>query len=131
MNLPALFLKLLNMSISASWLVLAVVLLRLVMKKAPKWMTCALWAMVAFRLVMPFSIESIFSLIPSTQTLPPEIITGNRFEIDSGIPVINHQINDVVLDSYYEGVTVPVDHGFDMMSTASLVWLIGMALLNV
>ena len=129
MNLPALFLKLLNMSISASWLVLAVILLRLVMKKAPKWMTCALWAMVAFRLVMPFSIESIFSLIPSTQTLPPEMITGNRFEIDSGIPVINHQINDVVLDSYYEGVTVPVDHGFDMMSTASLVWLIGMALL--
>ena len=61
-----LFLQLLNMSISASWLALAVIVLRFAMKKAPKWITCALWAMVAVRLVLPFSFESIFSLIPES-----------------------------------------------------------------
>ena len=129
MNLPELFLNLLNMSISAGWLILAVLALRLLMKKAPKWLTCSLWALVAVRLVMPFSVESSFSLIPSTQTLPPEIITGNRFEISSGIPVIDHQINDVVLDSYYESVTVPADNGLNVMGIASLVWLAGVAIL--
>lgn len=127
--MPQFFLKLLNMSISASWVVLAVLILRFAMKKAPKWMTCALWAIVAFRLVIPVSIESIFSLIPSTETLPQQIITGNRFEIDSGIPVINQQINDGILDHYYEGITVPVDHGLNTLSIAGIIWLAGVALL--
>ena len=129
MNLPAMFLDLLNASISATWLVLGILLLRLLLKKAPKWLTCALWALVAIRLVMPFSIESIFSLIPSTQTLPPEILTENRFEVNTGIPVINQHINHDVLGSYYEGVTVPVDTGLNMVSEASQIWLIGMVIL--
>ena len=67
------FLKILNMSISASWIVLAVMLLRLLLKKAPKWISVLLWSVVGLRLVMPFSIESIFSLIPSTETISPEM----------------------------------------------------------
>lgn len=62
------FLKIVNMSISASWLVLAVLLLRLVLKKAPKWVSVLLWGFVALRLLMPFSIESNFSLIPGQLT---------------------------------------------------------------
>lgn len=59
-----LFLKIINMSISASWLVMAVLILRLVLKKAPKWVNVLLWGIVAVRLVCPFAFESTVSLIP-------------------------------------------------------------------
>ena len=65
-----LFLKIINMSISASWLVLAVLILRFVLKKAPKWINVLLWGIVAIRLICPFSFESTLSLIPSAETIP-------------------------------------------------------------
>lgn len=61
------FYKILQMSISASWLILAIVVLRIFMKKVPRKIICFLWALVAIRLVCPFAIESRFSLIPDTQ----------------------------------------------------------------
>ena len=61
-----LFLKILNMSISASWLILAVLILRLVLKKAPKWVNVLLWGIVAVRLICPFTSESSVSLIPDS-----------------------------------------------------------------
>ena len=64
-----LFLKLVNMSITASYLVGAVILLRLLLRKAPKALHCALWALVAFRLVCPFSLESAFSLVPEREEI--------------------------------------------------------------
>lgn len=64
------FIKLINLSLSASWLVLAVLLLRLCLKKTPKWITCVLWGIVALRLVMPFTFESSLSLIPSAEVIP-------------------------------------------------------------
>lgn len=60
----AVFLTLLHMSLAASALVVVVVVLRLLLKRAPKAIHCALWAMVALRLLLPFSVESSFSLIP-------------------------------------------------------------------
>ena len=69
------FLKLVNLSISASWLILAVLVLRVVLKKAPKWVMPLLWGVVALRLVCLFSIESALSLIPSAETIPTEIVT--------------------------------------------------------
>ena len=69
--MSAVFLKLVNMSITASWLMLAVLIARLLLKKAPKWITCLLWGLVAVRLVFPFSIESVVSLIPGrNETIP-------------------------------------------------------------
>lgn len=59
-----LFLKIINMSISASWLVMAVLILRLVLKKAPKWVNVLLWGIVAVKLICPFAFESTVSLIP-------------------------------------------------------------------
>ena len=70
--MEALFLKLVNMSITASWLVLAIIAVRLIFKKAPKWIFCLLWGLVAFRLVCPFSIESGLSLIPDAEPLSQE-----------------------------------------------------------
>lgn len=71
--MEALFLKTLNMTIAASWLILSVILLRLILKKAPKWASCLLWAVVAVRLICPFSIESSLSLVPSVETVSPDI----------------------------------------------------------
>ena len=68
------FIKLFNMSISASWLVLAVLVLRVILQRAPKTVWCVLWGLVAVRLLCPFSIESIFSLIPSAETIPQDIV---------------------------------------------------------
>ena len=67
--MEAVFIKALNMSISAGWLILAVMVLRLLLKKAPKWIMVVLWGIVGLRLVFPFSLESVFSLIPSAAVM--------------------------------------------------------------
>ena len=72
--MDAMFLKLLNMSITASWLALAVITLRFLLKKAPKSLTILMWVLVAVRLVCPFSFESVLSLIPNTEPVPPSIV---------------------------------------------------------
>ena len=69
-----LFLKLANLSITACWMVLAVLLIRLIFRKAPKWIFCLLWGLVALRLICPISIESAFSLIPNAEPLPLDIL---------------------------------------------------------
>ena len=80
-----LFLKIINMSISASWLVLAVLILRIVLKKAPKWLNVLFWGIVAVRLLCPFSIESSLSLVPSMETFPEKVISGPSFDVQTGI----------------------------------------------
>lgn len=94
--MSSLFLKIVNMSIAAGWLILAVIVLRFLLKKAPKWSVCLLWALAAVRLVCPFSIESILSLIPSAETVPANIEMMQKPAIDSGIGVINEVVNPVV-----------------------------------
>ena len=93
--MEAVCLKLINLSISASWLVLAILVLRLVFRKAPKWIVCLLWGLVGLRLVCPVSIESALSLIPSAQTLPPEILYTATPQIDSGIQAINSVVQSM------------------------------------
>lgn len=122
-----LFLKILNMSISAGWVVLAVVVLRLILKKAPKWVNVLLWGMVAVRLIFPVSLESVFSLIPSAETIPEEVISGPSFGVQTGVSVVDNQINHYLDDRYFEGVTVPANHGFHVMTVLSVIWLLGMA----
>ena len=98
------FLKIVNMSISAGWIVLAVLLLRLLLTKAPKWINCILWGIVGLRLIMPFSLESVFSLIPSTETISktPE---SPRPYFESGITIVDNQVNDYLRGTYFEGVS--------------------------
>lgn len=120
-----LFLKILNMSISAGWVVLAVMVLRLILKKAPKWVNVLLWGMVAVRLVCPVSLESVFSLIPSAETIPEEVISGPSFEVQTGVAIVDKPINNYLDDRYFEGVTVPANNGFHVMTVFSVIWLIG------
>ena len=95
-----LFLKVVNMSISASWLVLAVLLLRMALKRAPKWVRILLWGFVAIRLICPFSIESILSLVPSAETIRPEIMTDWTPEISTGIPSLDTAVNPIITESF-------------------------------
>ena len=74
--MSAVFLKLVNLSIGAGWLVLAAVIFRFVFKKAPKALRCVVWALVAVRLVLPFTIESPIALAPKSGGIPDEVITA-------------------------------------------------------
>ena len=124
-----LFLKIVNMSISASWLVLVVLILRFVLKKAPKWVNILLWGIVAIRLICPFSFESALSLIPSAETFPEKVISGPSFDVQTGITPVDNRINDYLGDRYFEGVTVPANNGNTIMTILTIVWTIGILLL--
>ena len=95
-----LFLKIVNMSISASWVVIAVLALRFCLKKAPKWVNVLLWGIVAARMVFPFSIESVLSLIPSAETISPTIMMEQSPSVQTGVPALNHVINPVISGSF-------------------------------
>lgn len=94
------FLKVVNMSIAASWLVLAVLVFRFLLKKAPKWVSVLLWGIVAIRLLCPFTIESPWSLIPSGETIAPAIMTQQTPAIESGIPAVNHAVNPIISQTF-------------------------------
>ena len=125
------FLKIVNLSISASWLILAVLVLRVVLKKAPKWVMPLLWGVVALRLVCLFSIESALSLIPSAETIPSEIVTETRE------PVLYEQATlDIVTNpTLPSAAEVPVGVSRQQaqvdFNIYSVLWLAGMAALLV
>ncbi len=89
-----LFIALLNMSISATWLIAAVVLVRLCMGKAPKWIRGVLWAMVALRLVVPFALESPISLVPDVQISADASITDEAEDAPSTEQVYTPPVTD-------------------------------------
>lgn len=92
------FISALNISITASYLILAVILLRLLLKKAPRWINCLLWGIVALRLVMPFSIESEISLVPSSQTITATASHDAPYEINTGIDTFDTEINRIIIN---------------------------------
>ena len=126
--MSGIFLKLLNLSISASWLVLVVLALRLVLKRAPKWVNVLLWGMVALRLMLPFSIESALSLIPSAETLSPEVV---RFDpaptITSGVELVDNAVNPSLSESFAAAPLASVNPLYVWTGIAAVVWLIGLA----
>ncbi len=123
--MEAIFLKILNMSITATWLVLAVVVVRLLLKKAPKFISVLLWAIVGIRLICPFSFESVLSLIPSAETVPPSIIYSDTPAIESGVPIINNTINQVITENLAPTPEASVSPMQIITLVASVVWLVG------
>ena len=126
--MSGIFLKLLNLSISASWLVLVVLALRLVLKRAPKWVNVLLWGMVALRLMLPFSIESALSLIPSAETLSPEVVQFDPAPtITSGVEFIDNAVNPSLSESFAAAPLASVNPLYVWTYLAGWVWLIGLA----
>ena len=121
------FLKVLNMSIAASWLILAVLLLRFVLKKAPKWIAVLLWGIVALRLAVPFSFESALSLIPSAETFNAHNIQYETPAISSGIPAVNNAVNPVLGETFAPNPASSVNPLYGWTLVVSAIWLFGIA----
>ena len=125
--MAAVFLKLLNLSISASWLVLAVLVLRLISKRSPKWMNVLLWGIVALRLVLPFSVESALSLIPSAETVSPAVVQFDPAPtITSGVSVIDNAVNPSLSEHFAATPETSVNPLYVWTEIAGWVWLIGL-----
>lgn len=121
------FISLVNMSITASWLIIAVIVLRVLLKKAPKAIRCLLWGLVAIKLVCPFSLESVLSLIPSPQTVSPDILLSPSPSIESGIPAVNGAVNTVLAKTLTPSAEQSVNPMQVLAFAACLLWLVGLA----
>lgn len=127
--MSAVFLKVLNMSITAGWLIGAVFFARLILRRAPKWIFCLLWGLVALRLVIPFSLESVLSLIPSAGTVPADIAVSPRPALDSGINFVDQAVNPVIMDSFSPAPANSVNPLQVVVEAASAVWIAGIAVM--
>lgn len=121
------FLKTINMSICAGWLIVAVMMLRLLLKKAPKWVNVLLWGIVAVRLLCPFSIESAWSLIPNAEIIHPDIMMDRTPEIHTGVPAINSVINPMIGASFTPAPYASANPLQIWMPIMSILWVTGAA----
>ncbi len=123
--MTALFLRLVNLAIAAGWLVLAVLVLRLLLRRAPKWSRCILWALAAARLLLPFSIESALSLIPSAETIPQEIALAEVPAIHSGVFALNATVNPVLAEHFAPALGDSANPLQVWLPVLAAVWLAG------
>lgn len=127
--MESLFLKLLNMSITASFLVAGIFLLRLLLRKTPKWIFVLLWGLVALRLVLPFSIESRQSLIPTTTPVPQEVLTSPQEQVYKDISDL-YDSADPVLREIIEEELKPQPTPAQLAITGiSHIWILGIAVM--
>ena len=125
------FIKILNMSITASYFVVALILLRAVFRKIPKWLSCTLWGLVGLRLVLPFSFDSILSLIPSAETVPSGIMYAESPYITSGIGIIDGAAEHIL---YRTMAPNPGDSANPLQIITAVVaflWVTGIAVMLV
>ncbi len=127
--MSAVFLKILNMGISAGWLILAAVLVRLLLKKAPKWISCLLWALAALRLLCPFSPESVLSLIPSGETVPMDIALAKEPAIHSGISALNSRVNPAMAEAFAPRLEDSANPLQVLIPVLAVIWLVGTAVM--
>jgi beta-lactamase regulating signal transducer with metallopeptidase domain len=126
-----LFISMLNMSLMASYIILFVMLIRIPLKKAPKAISYALWSVVAFRLIIPFSLESIFSLIPrnmNANPIPQDIIYQQSPQINSGIKIVDSFINQSLSAPIIGASTNPLQIYAEI---GAYIWILGMIILFI
>lgn len=121
------FFTVLNLGMSASWLVLAIVVLRLVLRRAPRWIFPLFWGLVGLRLLFPFSIESPLSLLPTAETVSPSIVREPVPSIHSGLPAVNHAVNPVLGEALAPAPGASVNPAQVLSSVLAAVWLAGAA----
>lgn len=127
--MSALFLKILNLSINASWLILAVIAARLLLKKAPRWISCLLWGLVAVRLLCPISLESVLSILLSAKVVPENIEMVQDPHIDSGVRIIDNAVNPVIEKSFSPDAASSVNPMQVVVFMGSIIWLTGMVVM--
>ena len=125
------FLRLANYSLVASYVVLAILVVRLFIKKAPKWLICLMWSLVAIRLIFPFSVESTLSLIPSAEPLPQNMIYSENLTMNVGIPVVDYSINPVVSETLEPAPLASANPTQIFAHIASRIWIIGVIVMIV
>ena len=129
--MEAIFLKLLNISFTASYLVLAVALVRILFKKAPKWAICLLWGVVALRLICPFNIESIFSLIPNAEPIPQDILLSKAPAVNTGVAALDQVINPILSATSTPNIIDSINPLQVVAFVAGWIWVIGMAAMAI
>ena len=127
--MSVLFLRVVNLAIAAGWLVLAVLVLRLLLKKAPKWTRLLLWAVVALRLLCPVSVETVWSLLPSAETVPLDIERAAAPAIASGVEAVDRVINPALQQSFAPDPAASANPLQIWIPVLSLLWLAGAAAL--
>ena len=126
-----LFLTLVNISITATWVVLAFTVLRPLLKKIPKWINCLLWGIVGIRLCMPFGFESSFSLIPSKETIPIDIGLSADPKIYTGVDAVDNVVNPVISSAIAPVTHYGANYLQILIEAASYIWLGGLILMVV
>lgn len=124
-----LFLKMINMGITATYLALAIILIRAVFRKAPKRVFPFLWGLVALRLIIPLSIKSPLSLIPSGETVSSEILVAEEPAISSGIAFVNRVVNPMIDESLAPDPVTGVHPVQTHVSVAVVIWVLGIAMM--
>ena len=117
-----------NMTFTASMVILPVLVVRLLLKTAPRVLSYVLWSVVLFRLLCPVSFESVFSLLPSTRVVQ-STASGNSFRLTTNLPVLDQPVNNYLSDHVYEGVTVPAGQLDQLANWLAICWLVGCVLL--
>lgn len=125
------FISVLNMSITSSYFVLALIVIRAVFRKIPKWLSCVLWGLVGLRLIFPFSFESILSLIPSTQTVPSDIMYQAKPHITSGIPSLNSSLNPIINEAFAPKEFTSANPLQIVLFIASVLWITGIGIMLI
>lgn len=120
-----LFLKILNMSFSATWLIFAVIFARFLLKKTPKYISAALWGLVAFRLIFPWSIKSVVSLIPSAKPIPEDIVYSPSPSVNSGFETVDNVINPIISQNLAPQADESVNPVQILLFISSIIWFIG------
>ena len=126
MTMTDLFLRVLNLSFSALWVTAALLLARLVLKKAPRSLVCALWAILALRLLFG-GIEAPFSLLPSQEIIPPESLFDQAPEIHTGISSIDNAINPIYSEALCPAPGASVNPLQIWLAVFANLWVLGMA----
>lgn len=128
--LDTLFLSVLNMSVTAGIVILVVILARLFLKRAPKIFSYVLWAVVLFRLICPFSFESVIGLMPVNKTpIPQDIVYSKEPQIHTGLPIVDQVVNPMLPAPKHMGVSVnPLQVWF---LVGSIIWAAGILVMLI
>ncbi len=121
------FVFLLNKGLTAGWVILAVLLLRVLLRRAPRWITCLMWGVVGLRLLLPFSLKSVFSLIPSAAPVPEDIALTQTPAVHTGVDSFNMAVNPMIYEAFAPSLENSVNPLQVVLTVAAWVWVAGVA----